>query len=74
MTQIQANSGSESKPVIGRRELCRQLGISRSTVVRLLEAGEFPLAWKTDGGHWRVPQTDVTAYLASRRVKPGVAA
>jgi excisionase family DNA binding protein len=55
---------------IGQDEVCTTqraaelLGISVSSVQQLVESGEIP-AWKTRGGHRRIPLQAVLAYRAS---------
>lgn len=44
-------------------------GISPDRVRRLCERGAFPDAIRTEGGQWRIPASDVDAYLESRRAR-----
>jgi excisionase family DNA binding protein len=37
-------------------EVAKKLGLSDQTIRRMCEKGKFPGAYKTDGGHWRIPQ------------------
>ncbi|EPZ38856.1 helix-turn-helix domain-containing protein [Anoxybacillus ayderensis] len=37
-------------------EVAKKLGLSDQTIRRMCETGKFPGAYKTDGGHWRIPQ------------------
>ena len=47
------------------------LGMSRETVIRILDRGEFPNSFKTsDNGHWRIPSTDLTQYTNRRKMQP----
>jgi excisionase family DNA binding protein len=38
-------------------EAARKLGLSDQTIRRMCEKEKFPTAYKTDGGHWRIPKT-----------------
>lgn len=51
------------------QELATRLRVKRKTAERMCRRGEFPNALKVNGD-WRVPESDVDAYLASRRVVP----
>lgn len=43
------------------------IGADPRAVLRLIEAGEFPGAFRLhERGHWRVPAEDVAAYLERR--------
>lgn len=46
-------------------EVAKRLRCSTQTARRYRTRGHFPHAWKTDG-QWRIPVTDVTAFLAQR--------
>lgn len=46
-------------------EAARRLGIDRSTVVRWLQA-DLVAGWRTVGGHWRVPETEIERLLHSK--------
>lgn len=65
---------------LSRKELQELLGVSRNTAMRLIEGGRFPGAIQlpTPTGafqRWRIPQSDVDAFLKSgRRVAAAVAA
>jgi excisionase family DNA binding protein len=37
-------------------EVAKKLGLSDQTIRRMCEKGKFPGAYKTDGGHWRIPR------------------
>ncbi|MCL6445833.1 MAG: helix-turn-helix domain-containing protein [Alicyclobacillus sp.] len=37
-------------------EAAKKLGVSTQTVRRMIDAGEFPRAFVTPGGHWRIPK------------------
>lgn len=47
-------------------ELVDRLGLHRNTVQNLIREGAFPGAFKI-GRTWRVPQSDVEAYLDRQR-------
>lgn len=46
-------------------EAARELGIHRSTIVRWLQRDEMA-GWRTAGGHWRIPRTEIARRLASK--------
>lgn len=46
------------------REAADRLGVSLATIQNMVERGELP-AWKTQGGHRRIPREAVEAKLAS---------
>jgi excisionase family DNA binding protein len=66
--------------VITAPELAQQLRVSNETARRLLEAGEFPNAFKlastgkSRGSRWRIPTTDVEAFIARQVQRPLAAA
>lgn len=37
-------------------EVARKIGLSDQTVRRMCENGKFPGAYKTSGGHWKIPE------------------
>ncbi len=52
------------------RQVAARIGQSPMSVRRLLEAGTWPGAYQNGpGGHWRVPEDDVQAWLESMRPK-----
>lgn len=53
---------------LGTTEVARILGLSVATVQSLVERGEIE-AWKTQGGHRRIPRRSVEEYL--QRSHPG---
>ena len=50
-------------------KLAKQLGVHRNTAWRLVLAGEFPKAIKV-GRDWRVPESDVAAYMRRNQLAP----
>lgn len=42
-------------------EVAKRLGLSDQTIRRMCENGKFKEAFKTDGGHWRIPEDDFVA-------------
>jgi len=44
------------------------LGLHEISVRRMAKRGEFPNAFATEGGHIRIPKSDVDAYRAARRI------
>ena len=50
-----------ARPTWTLREAEERCGVSRSTLKRRLAAGDFPNAYKTSQGQWRVPVTDLIA-------------
>lgn len=51
-------------------EVARAIGRSRRDVTRLLDHPRhdyFPGAYRTPGGHWRVPESDVAQFLRDQR-------
>lgn len=54
----------ESDELLTTGQAAELLGVSsRNTVKNWLEAGAFPGAYKTQGGHWRFPRHEVEATL-----------
>lgn len=54
-------------------QVCERLGISRDTLRKLINDGQFPGAMKaTPGplGHWRIPDESLAAYLERNAVTP----
>ena len=57
-------------------EVCKELRISRDTLLKLIRQGEFPGAVKVPPGptgHWRFPDTAVTDYWHRHEVTPEAA-
>ncbi len=51
---------------LSTRQAAQRLGVSLGTVQNMVESGALE-AWKTTGGHRRIPVTSVDALLARRR-------
>ena len=51
---------------LSTRQAAHRLGVSLGTVQNMVESGALE-AWKTTGGHRRIPVTAVEALLARRR-------
>ncbi len=47
-------------------ELAKMLRLSRRTMLRYLDAGLIPGAWKLEQSGWRIPQAAVIEYVRSR--------
>ena len=47
------------------QEAARELGVDRSTVTRWLLTDKLA-GWRTAGGHWRIPRTEVTRLLTTK--------
>ena len=56
-----------SEKVYTTRQVADQLGLSVSTVQQLVETGELT-AWKTRGGHRRIPGSAVEQFLSSQNI------
>lgn len=61
-----ASSASRTKDYLTTREAARRLGVSLTTIQLWVEAGALP-AWKTAGGHRRIPHEAVEALLTEQR-------
>lgn len=59
-----------SDAILEVKQVAMRLGVSPSTVRRLCEQGVLENAWASGAGaqrkHWRIPASDVEAYLAGR--------
>src|SRR5438445_7349539 len=62
-----------SAEICTTQKVARILGISVTSVQQLVEAGLIN-AWKTEGGHRRIPLAAVQAYKASLATTPKAAA
>lgn len=45
----------EKKPMYTTSQAAEKLNVSDQTIRRMCENDKFPGAYKTDGGHWRIP-------------------
>ncbi len=61
---------SSSEPYVGTKEAAALLGVSVSTIQKMVEAGTLR-AWKTQGGHRRVAESDVAILKRSGMASPG---
>jgi len=59
-----------SMDYLSTREAAARLGVSLSMVQRMVEAGDLQ-AWKTSGGHRRIPTAAVEAHLSAREMPAG---
>lgn len=50
------------EPFLTVGEMAKELRLSKATVIRRIESGAFPGAYK-DGRQWRIPRCAWTAYL-----------
>lgn len=49
-------------------EAAKRLGYSDDKIRRMCEAGKFPNAARDgSGGHWRVPESDLAAFLEANK-------
>lgn len=51
--------------VLTLKELSSYLSISESSAYKLLQNGEIR-AFKTNGGHWRVPESSIKTYIYNK--------
>ncbi|MEM1349835.1 MAG: helix-turn-helix domain-containing protein, partial [Myxococcota bacterium] len=47
---------------LSTREVATRLNRSIESVRRWIDLDYFPGAWRTPGGHWNIPETDVDAF------------
>jgi excisionase family DNA binding protein len=47
--------------ILKPEEVARLLGVNARTIKRWAESGKLPGAFRTPGGHWRVPVSAVEA-------------
>lgn len=65
-----AGAESPQNPhIFTAEEVADKLRLHRKVVSRMVARGDFPGAFKA-GRDWRIPQSSVDAYIASRRVDP----
>jgi excisionase family DNA binding protein len=60
---------SAAEPYIGTKEAAALLGVSVSTIQKMVEAGTLR-AWKTQGGHRRISANSVTSLKRSGMASP----
>lgn len=53
--------------VISVPQACQLLGISRSTLYKLIQIGEIPAFKLSQGGRWRFEQRDLEEWLEDRK-------
>lgn len=51
------------------KDVAQRLGVDPKTVKNYIQQGLFPGAFTTEGGHWRIPESSVIAYLEKRLKK-----
>ena len=56
---------TEARDDLSALETARLTGVDKSTVVRWLQENKIA-GWRTPGGHWRVPRTEVARLLNSK--------
>lgn len=49
----------QSAQLLPAGTVAKRLGVCRKTVTRWCASGVFPGAIRTEGGHWRIPRTDL---------------
>jgi excisionase family DNA binding protein len=63
----QKRQESEEKAMLGTGAVARQLGVSHSTVRRLIAAGELPAL--QSGKHYRVSEVDLIAFIEAHKTR-----
>lgn len=61
MAETLISAGSLTRPVFTLKDAAQRCGVSFSTIRRRREEGNFPNAYKTSDGEWRVPVEDLLA-------------
>ena len=56
-----------SSKIISVAQACEMLGISRSTLYKLIRIGEVPAFKLSQGGRWRFEQRDLEVWLEDRK-------
>jgi excisionase family DNA binding protein len=49
--------------VISAAEFARRVGVNQATVVRWIERGYVLGAYRTPGGHWRIPESEAVCVI-----------
>lgn len=62
----QAKMNTDTEKLLTTRESAKLLGVSLRTIQLWVESGVLP-AWKTAGGHRRIPQTAIDAFLTAKQ-------
>ena len=63
----ESNASNASNRIISVAEACELLGISRSTLYKLIRIGEIPAFKLSQGGRWRFEQRDLEVWLEDRK-------
>mgnify|MGYP000135480354 CR=1 FL=1 len=58
----------ESDPMLSTEDAAQMMGCSRPYVAMLIDQDQLPGATKTAGGHRKVPQSSVKAWIAAHKV------
>lgn len=61
MAETPNSAGPLTRPVFTLKDAAQRCGVSFSTIRRRREEGNFPNAYKTSDGEWRVPVEDLLA-------------
>lgn len=61
---------ASAEPWVGTKEAAALLGVSVSTIQKMVEAGKLR-AWRTQGGHRRLAEADVKALARTARPRAG---
>lgn len=65
---------TKANRLLTRVDIQERLGCGRTVATQLINSGRFPNAFKIDpdspNSHWRIPEADVKAYMASQRKAP----
>ncbi len=51
----------------GTTEAAKRLGVSNKTLHRYLHEGHLPGAYQLPGGDWRIPDSDIDAFIETCR-------
>ena len=63
----ESGAGRPAREVISVGEACEMLGISRSTLYKLIRIGQIPAFKLSQGGRWRFKRGDLEAWLEDRK-------
>lgn len=53
--------------LLSTQEVASRLAISDRTVQRMIQRGEFPNAFRAGSRAWRIPETDLEAYVENQK-------